>query len=49
MAVWKCKACSAEVEARCKPGKCPSCGAGRDNLLKQEKPSGIRKKPAKPK
>ena len=29
MALWKCAVCGAEVEARCKPGKCKNCGAAR--------------------
>ncbi|MCG8402116.1 MAG: radical SAM protein, partial [Firmicutes bacterium] len=27
MAVWKCQSCGTELEGRCKPGKCKSCGA----------------------
>ncbi len=27
MAVWQCSACGAEKEGRCKPRKCPQCGA----------------------
>ncbi|MCC6048527.1 MAG: DNA repair protein RadA [Thermodesulfobacterium sp.] len=27
MAVWKCSQCGATKESRCKPKKCPSCGA----------------------
>ena len=27
MAVFKCKACGAEKETRCKPQKCEKCGA----------------------
>ncbi len=27
MAIFVCKACGEEKEARCKPGKCPKCGA----------------------
>lgn len=36
MAVWKCGECGAVVEARCKPGKCKSCGAIKDKLVKEE-------------
>jgi hypothetical protein len=36
MAVWKCGECGAAVEARCKPGKCKSCGAIKDKLVKDE-------------
>jgi len=25
MAVWKCPACGAEKDSRCKPKKCPEC------------------------
>lgn len=28
MAVWVCTQCGFEKEARCKPKKCPECGAG---------------------
>ncbi|OGP66125.1 MAG: hypothetical protein A3K22_01520 [Deltaproteobacteria bacterium RBG_16_42_7] len=27
MAVWKCEKCGYTKESRCKPGKCPKCGA----------------------
>jgi len=27
MAVWMCSQCGATKESRCKPKKCPSCGA----------------------
>jgi len=27
MAVWHCSACGFEKDARCKPQKCPQCGA----------------------
>jgi hypothetical protein len=27
MATFKCKACGAEKDARCKPQKCEKCGA----------------------
>jgi rubrerythrin len=27
MAVFKCSRCGASKEGRCKPRKCPSCGA----------------------
>lgn len=36
VAVWKCAQCGNVVEARCKPGKCQSCGAAKDQLVKQE-------------
>lgn len=38
MAVWKCSKCGQVVEARCKPGKCPGCGAPKEELIKQETP-----------
>lgn len=36
MAVWKCSSCGAVMEGRCKPGKCPHCGAPREALVKEE-------------
>jgi len=36
MAVWKCQSCGTDLEGRCKPGKCKSCGAPKDSLEKQE-------------
>lgn len=27
MAVWKCKVCGLEKEAKCKPRKCSGCGS----------------------
>ncbi|QSQ08930.1 hypothetical protein H0A61_01283 [Koleobacter methoxysyntrophicus] len=36
MAVFKCKQCGFEKESRCKPRKCPECGA-RDTFEKIEK------------
>ena len=38
MAVFKCGKCGQVVEARCKPAKCPGCGAPKDELVKQEAP-----------
>ncbi|MEW6275782.1 MAG: RCKP-type rubredoxin-like domain-containing protein [Bacillota bacterium] len=38
MAVWKCAECGNVVEARCKPGKCKSCGAPKDKLVKEGAP-----------
>ena len=38
MAAWKCSKCGNVDEARCKPGKCPSCGAPKEELVKQETP-----------
>jgi len=40
MAIWKCQECGNVVEARCKPGKCKSCGAVKDRLLKEEVAGG---------
>ncbi len=37
MAVYVCAECGSTVESRCKPGKCKSCGAVKDKLIKQEK------------
>jgi len=36
MAVWICAECGTKLEGRCKPGKCKSCGAKKDLLIKQE-------------
>ncbi|MCL5935032.1 MAG: radical SAM protein [Firmicutes bacterium] len=38
MAVYKCGQCGSVVESRCKPGKCNSCGALKDKLVKQDQP-----------
>jgi ABC-type ATPase with predicted acetyltransferase domain len=35
MAVWKCGECGNILEARCKPGKCKTCGASKDKLAKE--------------
>jgi len=35
MAVWKCSGCGATKESRCKPKKCPSCGA-QNTMIKAE-------------
>lgn len=40
MAIWKCQECGNVVEVRCKPGKCKSCGAVKDRLLKEEVAGG---------
>ncbi|MFA4884340.1 MAG: radical SAM protein [Desulfotomaculaceae bacterium] len=37
MAVFKCAACGAVVEARCKPGKCKNCGAEKDKVKNKYK------------
>ncbi|MCL4425688.1 MAG: radical SAM protein [Firmicutes bacterium] len=37
MAAWKCNTCGHVIEGRCKPGKCPNCGAPKTELVKQEK------------
>ena len=34
MAVFVCKECGAEKESRCKPQKCPKCGA-KDSFVKK--------------
>jgi rubrerythrin len=36
MAVWVCGKCGETLEGRCKPGKCPKCGAAKEELIKQE-------------
>ncbi|MGQ9558051.1 MAG: RCKP-type rubredoxin-like domain-containing protein [Desulfurispora sp.] len=38
MAVFKCSQCGEIMESRCKPGKCKSCGAPKEDLQKQEQP-----------
>ncbi|MDF1535102.1 MAG: rubredoxin [bacterium] len=35
MAVFKCRECGKTMEGRCKPKKCPSCGAA-DSFEKEE-------------
>jgi len=35
MAVWKCSSCGAKKESRCKPRKCPECGA-QGSMVKEE-------------
>ncbi len=49
MAVWKCAECGNVVEARCKPGKCKTCGAPKDKLAKEAaaEPSGKTAKAAR--
>lgn len=34
MPIWKCAKCGYEKDARCRPGKCPECGAPRDKFTK---------------
>jgi len=34
MAVFKCKKCGHVIETRCKPKKCPKCGA--DNSFEKQ-------------
>ena len=41
MAVFKCKSCGATKEDRCKPKKCPKCGA-EDTMQKKESRSGCK-------
>lgn len=36
MAIFICKECGAEKEGRCKPQKCPKCGAGKDSIEKKQ-------------
>jgi len=35
MAVWKCQKCGKKVEARCRPAKCPKCGAPKEEFTKK--------------
>lgn len=34
MPTWKCADCGTTSEGRCRPAKCPRCGAARDTLVK---------------
>ncbi|MHB8073748.1 RCKP-type rubredoxin-like domain-containing protein [Desulfosporosinus fructosivorans] len=36
MALWKCSQCSSTSEGRCRPKVCPSCGAGKEQIVKAE-------------
>lgn len=36
MGVFKCSVCGEIVEQRCKPGKCPKCGAPKEEIEKQQ-------------
>lgn len=36
MAIWKCSQCGEEKEGRCRPKKCPKCGADKDSFKKKE-------------
>ncbi len=36
MAIWVCSKCGYEKEGRCRPGKCPQCGAPKDDFKKKE-------------
>ncbi|MGE5577995.1 MAG: RCKP-type rubredoxin-like domain-containing protein [Syntrophothermus sp.] len=36
MAVWTCTQCGNTVEGRCRPAKCPKCGAAKESLKKAE-------------
>ncbi|HEX3015803.1 MAG TPA: hypothetical protein VHQ46_05435 [Desulfobacteria bacterium] len=36
MATWKCNACGEKVEGRCRPKKCPKCGAEKEQFTKAE-------------
>ncbi|AEH22802.1 hypothetical protein TOPB45_0700 [Thermodesulfobacterium geofontis OPF15] len=46
MAVWKCNSCGATKESRCKPKKCPQCGA-EGSMVKEEAKEDTPKKGAK--
>ncbi|MDI9621541.1 MAG: radical SAM protein [Acidobacteriota bacterium] len=35
MPVWVCQKCKTEVDARCRPGKCPKCGAAKETFAKK--------------
>ncbi|WP_367114258.1 RCKP-type rubredoxin-like domain-containing protein [Desulfuribacillus alkaliarsenatis] len=36
MAIWKCSKCGFTKDSRCRPGKCPECGAAKDDFKKDE-------------
>lgn len=36
MAVWKCSVCGEIKESRCRPKKCPNCGAEKEEIIKDE-------------
>jgi len=46
MAIWKCKSCGAIKEIRCKPKKCPQCGA-EGSMVKEEAKEDAPKKSSK--
>ncbi|MGQ9495701.1 MAG: RCKP-type rubredoxin-like domain-containing protein [Thermoanaerobaculaceae bacterium] len=35
MATWVCEKCKKEVEGRCRPAKCPNCGAAKESFKKK--------------
>lgn len=35
MPVWKCSKCGTTVEGRCRPPKCPKCGAPKEEFKKE--------------
>lgn len=37
MAVWICGKCGEKVEARCRPQKCPKCGAKKEDFKSDKK------------
>ena len=43
MAVYKCKQCGETVETRCAPKKCKTCGAEKDDIIKQAAPKDTKK------
>jgi len=36
MAIWKCTVCGETKEGRCRPQKCPKCGASKEKFEKQQ-------------
>ncbi|MCP5455315.1 MAG: rubredoxin [Thermotogae bacterium] len=36
MAKWVCIKCGTEVNGKCRPKKCPKCGAPKENFEKSE-------------
>lgn len=35
MPIWVCSTCKTEVDGRCRPATCPSCGAPKDSFSKK--------------
>ncbi len=35
MALWKCSKCGHTAEGRCRPKTCPTCGAPKEDFVKE--------------